>query len=264
MNGGDWMSIKKMLNEKFSELKNEREMSLFLNEVITFLHDTNEQCFKELSETGLFSKDRLSLRFAGVDNGLKQAVETIKENIKIVGLSKKNKEISEIKLECNDLKNKINRAQLLIDEAKEETVKTKRKVFMETKNKLQITRDKLVAVANTSKSLGEQINDKCSKDEVEDTLNNIVMNVGLIVDELVMLELWNEDEEKPSISKIKLKKAPRSTKKTTTRKKTAAKKKEAQDDGSEQNNDKKNADDEKNADDKKNADDENIKSNLGG
>jgi len=111
--------------------------------------------------------------------------------------------IIEITAQRDNLQNKVNRAQALIDEAQAENTKAKKIALGEAKRKLQITRDRLVAVASTSTILGSQINEAQDNAVMIDTLNNIIASVGIITDELACLGLWDIDEIRPQTTPIK-------------------------------------------------------------
>ena len=149
-----------------------------------------------------------------------------------MALAKEAEEVSKVVIERDNLKATVNRAQSLIDEARNETLKAKRMTVVETKKKLQIARDRLVATAITSNSLGEQLNSSRDIQTMEDTLNNIFLNIDVITNELTALELWDDDEEKPNVVLIKLMPVDSITKKTNQVKKEIATKKS--DNGNEQ------------------------------
>lgn len=110
--------------------------------------------------------------------------------------------ISQLTAERDNLQGKVNRAAELIDEAKKESAKIKKATISETKNKLQIARDRIVAIASTSNILGIQINQTDDKSIMIDTLNNIIASVEIITGELSNAGLWDSDEDKPVITPV--------------------------------------------------------------
>lgn len=155
----------------FSQITDEKEKAVFLNDMISFLLESN----------------------------LNTATD-----------------ISKLTEERNKLQDKVNRAQELIDEAQKEVTKVKKATTNEIKRKLQITRDRLVAISSTVHIVGTQINESKSAETTIDTLNNITASIGIVTDELVSLGLWDNDDVKPELQPINLLKA---TPKKVTRKK---------------------------------------------
>lgn len=149
------MNISERLFEKYQTLNDEKEKTLFISEVISFVNEITIQ--------------RADL-------------------------------ITQLTAERDNLKNKVSRASTLIDEAQGEAVKAKKATINDTKKKLQIARDRLVAIASTSNILGSQINDTSDKAIMIDTLNNIIKSTGIVVDELSAVGLWDLDEDKPVIT----------------------------------------------------------------
>lgn len=110
--------------------------------------------------------------------------------------------ISQLTAEKDNLQVKVNRATELIEEAKNEAVRVKKVTIGETKRKLQITRDRIVAIASTSTVLGMQINQADDKSVMIDSLNNIIASVGIVVRELSDIGLWDSEEDKPVITPV--------------------------------------------------------------
>lgn len=171
--GGDEMQNTNGFSTMFLQITDEKEKAIFLNNMISFLLETN----------------------------LNTATDILK-----------------LTEERNKLKEKVNRAQGLIDEAQAEVAKVKKATTNEMKRKLQITRDRLVAISSTVHIIGSQINEAKSAEITIDTLNNIIASIGIVTDELVSLGLWDTDEVKPELRSINLLKA--TTKKVTRKKPT--------------------------------------------
>ncbi len=110
--------------------------------------------------------------------------------------------ISQLTAEKDNLQSKVSRATELIEEAKNDAVRVKKATIGETKKKLQITRDRIVAIASTSTVLGMQINQADDKSVMIDTLNNIIASVGIVTGELSDIGLWDSDEDKPVITPV--------------------------------------------------------------
>lgn len=105
--------------------------------------------------------------------------------------------ISQLMVERDHLKNKVDRAAELIANAKNETAKTRKAATGEIKKKLQITRDRILAIDATSSALGKQINQEENQALMADTLNNIIASVKIIFEELSNAGLWDDDEARP-------------------------------------------------------------------
>jgi len=110
--------------------------------------------------------------------------------------------VSQLTAERDNLQSKVNLAMELIEEAKNDTLKVKKATICETKKKLQITRDRIVAIASTSTVLGMQINQTDDKSVMIDTINNIIASIGIVTGELSDLGLWDSDEDKPVIKPV--------------------------------------------------------------
>ena len=184
--------------DEFKKMSNEKEVSVFLNEIVTVLHDINTTYSVSLVEDGVLTKERVSARDTATDNFLKQVVENIRENIKFATLSKKAKEIEVLKAERDNLKSKVERAQQIIDETKKEMEKSKKATVNDIKRKLQIGRDRIIAIAETSNSLGKQINKSGELPQMIDTLNNIRESIEILTNELLDVGLWDSDEMRPN------------------------------------------------------------------
>ena len=195
------MSIKTEISEKFASLSSEKEIRAFLNEIITALHDINNATVSSLVKDGAMSEERAANKVAQTDTLLKQIVDNIYENIKIDNLNKKAKAYDALKTERDALASKVERAKDMLAEKDVEIEKTKKATQNELKKKLQIGRDKVVAIAETSTALGSHI----SNSEAIDILNNIRDNVGLLTAEMISLGLWDEDDVKPNIEPIVIK-----------------------------------------------------------
>lgn len=192
------MSIKTEISEKFASLSSEKEIRAFLNEIITVLHDINNATVSSLVKEGAMSEERAANKVAQTDTLLKQIVDNIYENIKIDNLNKKAKAFDALKAEKDVLASKVERAKDMLAEKDAEIEKTKKATQNELKKKLQIGRDRVVAIAETSTALGAHI----SSSEAIDILNNIKDNVGLLTAEMVSLGLWDEDDIKPNVEPI--------------------------------------------------------------
>ena len=195
------MSIKTEISEKFETLSSEKEIRVFLNEIITALHDINNATVSSLVKDGAMSEERATNKVAQTDTLLKQIVDNIYENIKIDNLNKKAKAYDALKTERDALASKVERAKDMLAEKDVEIEKTKKATQNELKKKLQIGRDKVVAIAETSTALGSHI----SSSEAIDILNNIRDNVGLLTAEMISLGLWDEDDVKPNVEPIVVK-----------------------------------------------------------
>lgn len=195
------MSIKTEISEKFETLSSEKEIRVFLNEIITALHDINNATVSSLVKDGAMSEERAANKVAQTDTLLKQIVDNIYENIKIDNLNKKAKAYDALKTERDALASKVERAKDMLAEKDVEIEKTKKATQNELKKKLQIGRDKVVAIAETSTALGSHI----SSSEAIDILNNIRDNVGLLTAEMISLGLWDEDDVKPNVEPIVVK-----------------------------------------------------------
>ena len=195
------MSIKTEISEKFASLSSEKEIRAFLNEIITALHDINNATVSFLVKDGAMSEERAANKVAQTDTLLKQIVDNIYENIKIDNLNKKAKAYDALKTERDALASKVERAKDMLAEKDVEIEKTKKATQNELKKKLQIGRDKVVAIAETSTALGSHI----SSSEAIDILNNIRDNVGLLTAEMISLGLWDEDDVKPNVEPIVVK-----------------------------------------------------------
>jgi hypothetical protein len=192
------MSIRTEILENFESLSSEKEMRAYLNEIITALHEINCSSLSSLLKEGALSDDRANSKQEQTDVLLKQIAENILENIRIMNLTKKAKAYEVLKKENENLSSKIEKAKEIISEKEAEIEKAKKATRNDIKRKLQIGRDKIVAIANTSTALGECVDDAASID----ILNNIRDNVGLLTEEMVALGLWGEEEEKPNVEPL--------------------------------------------------------------
>ena len=192
------MSIKTEIAEKFASLSLEKEIRAFLNEIITALHDINNATVSSLVKEGAMSEERATNKVAQTDTLLKQIVDNIYENIKIDNLNKKAKAFDALKAEKDALASKVERAKDMLAEKDAEIEKTKKATQNELKKKLQIGRDKVVAIAETSTALSGHL----ASPEAIGILNNIRDNVGLLTAEMVSLGLWDEDDIKPNVEPI--------------------------------------------------------------
>lgn len=192
------MSIRTEILENFESLSSEKEMRAYLNEIITALHEINCSSLSSLLKEGALSDDRANSKQEQTDVLLKQIAENILENIRIMNLTKKAKAYEALKKENENLSSKIEKAKEIISEKEAEIEKAKKATRNDIKRKLQIGRDKIVAIANTSTALGECVDDAASID----ILNNIRDNLGLLTEEMVALGLWGEEEEKPNVEPL--------------------------------------------------------------
>lgn len=192
------MSIKTEIAEKFASLSSEKEIRAILNEIITALHDINNATVSSLVKEGAMSEERATNKVAQTDTLLKQIVDNIYENIKIDNLNKKAKAFDTLKAEKDALASKVERAKDMLAEKDAEIEKTKKATQNELKKKLQIGRDKVVAIAETSTALSGHL----ASPEAIGILNNIRDNVGLLTAEMVSLGLWDEDDIKPNVEPI--------------------------------------------------------------
>ena len=195
------MSIKNEISEKFSTLSSEKEIRAFLNEIITALHDINNATVSSLVKNGAMADERASNKAAQTDMLLKQIVDNICDNIRIDNLNKKAKAYETIKAEKEALAFKVERAKEMLAEKDVEIEKARKTTRNEIKKKLQIGRDKVIAIAETSTVLGEHIGNA----EAIDVLNNIRENIGLLTNEMILLGLWDEDDIKPNVEPIAVK-----------------------------------------------------------
>ena len=192
------MSIRNDIVEKFESLSSEKEMRVYLNEIIAALHDIHCTTLSSLTNDGALSEDRANTKKEQTDALLRQSAENILENIRIVNLTKKAKAYEALKKENESLLSKVEKAKEIISEKEAEIEKAKKATRNDIKRKLQIGRDRIVAIANTSTALGECVDDAASID----ILNNIRENVGLLTEEMVAQGLWGEDEEKPNVEPL--------------------------------------------------------------
>lgn len=192
------MSIKVEILEKFASLSSEKEIKSFLSEIILALHEINNVSLESMVKSGTMSQERSNAKQEETNALLKQIVDNIYENIKINNLAKKDKEYDALKKENEILASKVDRAIEMLKEKDVEIEKTKKATQTALKRKLQIGRDKIIAIAETSTVLGEHISDE----ESIGILNNIRENVGLLTEEMLSLGLWDEDETKPNVSPI--------------------------------------------------------------
>ena len=195
------MSIKVELLEKYESLSSEKEVKGFLNEVILALHEINNSSLESLLKNNVMSEERSNAKQEQTNSLLRQIVDNIYENIKIDNLNKKAKAYDALKTERDALASKVERAKDMLAEKDVEIEKTKKATQNELKKKLQIGRDKVVAIAETSTALGSHI----SSSEAIDILNNIRDNVGLLTAEMISLGLWDEDDVKPNVEPIVVK-----------------------------------------------------------
>lgn len=192
------MSIKVEILEKFALLSSEKEIKSFLNEIILALYEINNVSLESMVKSGTMSQERSNAKQEETNALLKQIVDNIYENIKINNLAKKAKEYDTLKKENETLASKVDRAIELLKEKDVEIEKTKKATQTALKRKLQIGRDKIIAIAETSTVLGEHINDE----ESVGILNNIRANVGLLTEEMLSLGLWDYDDIKPDVTPI--------------------------------------------------------------
>ena len=130
------MSIKTEISEKFETLSSEKEIRVFLNEIITALHDINNATVSSLVKDGAMSEERAANKVAQTDTLLKQIVDNIYENIKIDNLNKKAKAYDALKTERDALASKVERAKDMLAEKDVEIEKTKKATQNELKKKL--------------------------------------------------------------------------------------------------------------------------------
>lgn len=192
------MSIKVEILEKFALLSSEKEIKSFLSEIILALHEINNVSLESMVKSGTMSQERSNAKQEETNALLKQIVDNIYENIKINNLAKKAKEYDALKKENEILASKVDRAIEMLKEKDVEIEKTKKATQTALKRKLQIGRDKIIAIAETSTILGEHINDE----ESIGILNNIRANVGLLTEEMLFLGLWDYDDIKPDVTPI--------------------------------------------------------------
>lgn len=110
--------------------------------------------------------------------------------------------VSKIINERDKLQEKVDMAQKLIDEAHAEAAKTNKATTNDIKRKLQIVRDRVVAISSTTQVLFTQISESKDERAIIDTLNNLVLNIGIITAEMTCLGLWDTSENKPELSKF--------------------------------------------------------------
>jgi hypothetical protein len=198
------MLIKEAIKDEMFKAKTENEKTSLLNEILKALHEVNESFCATIVEEGIYSKEKYNIECANIDNYLKQLSECIKESIRLYVISMRLKEIVKIELENSDLKNKIVRAQQLIDDAKVDASKTKKATINCIKSNMKISRDKIIAIANTTSILSAYIKPLEQPTEMLETYNNILLNIGMLVEELSNAGLWDENDEKPDIKLIKI------------------------------------------------------------
>lgn len=194
------MSIKNEISDVFATLSSEKEIKIFLNEIITALHDINSATIASLVKGGVLSEEQAKTKSEHTDMLLKQIVEAMCENIKIDNLNKKAKMVDLLKADNDNLTAKVERAKEMLAEKDIEIEKARKSTQNVLKKKLQIGRDKVMAIAETSTVLGEYVDTR----EAVDVLNNIRFNVGILTEEMVSLGLWDEDEVKPNVEPIVL------------------------------------------------------------
>lgn len=214
------MSIKQLLNDEINKAKSEKEKVKIISEIITVLHEVNENCSIAIVEEGLLTKEKAALKNTTTDSYLKQSLESIKETIKLSSIAMRVKEIEKIEAEKEDLKKKIERAQQLIDEAKKDADKAKNATLIGIKNNMKISRDKIVALANTTSLFSGYINTLEQPIEILNTYNNIALNINMLVEELSNVGLWDENETKPVVDVVSISKIVEEPKKKATRKST--------------------------------------------
>lgn len=239
--------IKKILLDEYNKIKSDAEISYFINDLSDVLNFINEEYLNKLVDHGLYSKEKAIQKNSITEKYLKQASDNVIENIKLSVICKKavdgeliKTEIDSLKIEKEKLKiendslkiekenltNKVRKAQELINEAQIEVERTKKSTLNNIKKNMQISRDRIVAIANTTFTLGDQINNRSDAESMEVTLNNIVKSIGILTDEFSGAGLWDPDEYKPTIKPILLeddkgqeKEVPKKTNKKRTGKK---------------------------------------------
>lgn len=128
------------------------------------------------------------------------------------------KKIIQLVQEKNKFEKQIERAKGLIEDANSEVVKAKKGTINEMKRKLQIARDRIVAISTTADALGKQINNSTEKKMMLTTLNNMISSTGIIYSELLSLGLWDEKEVKPDFTPMNVKEIPTQKKRPIRRK----------------------------------------------
>lgn len=215
------MSVRSELLDKVNSFTTEKETVAFISDLFTVLHEINVMTASELIENGIMSEERAKLKETQIDAWLRQANESVRDNIKMIALTKKLNEYNAIKAERDNLASKVARAKEIINEKETEIEKAKKGTKNELKKRLQLGRDRIVAIAETSTVLGKQINDNEQGVAVIDTINNIRENVRLLTEEMTALGLWDQDEVKPNVTPIEVisaEKPKTATRKTATKK----------------------------------------------
>jgi|LSQX01.2.fsa_nt_gb hypothetical protein len=207
----DKQDVKFKLLDEYSKISSDDETSYFINDLADTLCLINEEYSNTLVEYGLYSKEKAIQKNSITEKYIKQATENVKENIKLSMICKKaveaeltKAENESLKIDKENLTNKVRKAQELINEAQIEVEKTKKATLNNIKKNMQISRDRIVAIVNTTFTLGDQINKKSDIASMEVTLNNIIENIGILTDEFSLAGLWDSDEYKPSIKPILL------------------------------------------------------------
>lgn len=116
------------------------------------------------------------------------------------------KALTQLAQERDALRDKVGRAAALIEEAQVEAAKAQKAALNETRKKLQIARDRLAAIAQTARSLGEQINSNGGRAAMIDTVNNILASADILTEELSRVGLWDANEDKPDFTPVEAKK----------------------------------------------------------
>jgi hypothetical protein len=184
------MSIKVELLEKYASLSSEKDIKGFLNEVILALYEINNASLESLVKSGVMSEERLNAKQEQTNLLLNQIVDSIYENIKINNLAKKAKATETLKKENETLSGKVDRAIEMLKEKDIEIEKTKKATQNSLKKKLQIGRDKIIAIAETSTVLGEHIND-------EESITNILNDFGSLAEDR-NINIWMALHQNPS------------------------------------------------------------------
>lgn len=106
-------------------------------------------------------------------------------------------EVERLRRSNEILEQKLLRAQGIIDDLKAEIPKSNKQTVCGLNRKLQITRDRLVAISRTTNVITNQTPQINENSSVRIALDNIQESVTIIADEMEQLGLWEHDHIKP-------------------------------------------------------------------
>lgn len=184
------MDIKKVLEEQYLSIsRNEKELSKMFTDIIKFLNNKNNDYVNYLSSKEFFEESKLDQREFEINT--KQIEDELINNMNFAIKLLRSDEYFKLEKELKELKE---RAKIQIDEAKLETEKARKSAVMNTQRKLQIARDRIIGTTNSVVMLSELINESSSKQDMEASINNILLGVIEIAKEMDKLDLWGLEE----------------------------------------------------------------------